>query len=88
MQDKVDLCVATNKDWKQRKAMRERPLPRGRIPKSATLKERIERKLLTKKGGEMYKNKAPSSEPVFGQIKDGRGLDRFLLRGTRMVNGT
>ncbi len=87
MQDKVDLYVATNKDWKQRKAMRERPPPRGRIPKSATLKKRMERKLLTKNGREMYKKRAPSSEPVFGQIKDGRGLDSFLLRGTRKVNG-
>jgi hypothetical protein len=87
MGDKVDLYIATNKDWKQRKAMRERPPPRGRIPKDATLKERMERKLLTKNGREMYKKRGPSSEPVFGQIKDGRGLDSFLLRGTRKVNG-
>jgi hypothetical protein len=64
-----------------------RPPPQGRIPKSATLKGRMERKLLTKNGREMYKKRAPSSEPVFGQIKDGRGLDSFLLRGTRKVNG-
>ena len=35
----------------------------------------------------MYKKRAPFSEPVFGQIKDGRGLDSFLLRGKRKVKG-
>ena len=29
-----ELLVATNKDWKQRKAPREQPAPRGRIPRS------------------------------------------------------
>ena len=27
------LLIATNKDWKQRKALREPPPPRGRYPK-------------------------------------------------------
>ncbi|MEM3101639.1 MAG: hypothetical protein QXT99_09865 [Candidatus Nitrosotenuis sp.] len=38
--------VATKKDWKQREALRETEPPRGRIPKSLLLRERVERKLL------------------------------------------
>ncbi len=29
----------------------------------------------------MYKKRSRTVEPVFGQIKDARGRDRFLLRG-------
>ncbi len=47
----AQLLIATQKDWKQRKAMQDRP------PRSRTV------------------------EPVFGQIKDVRGFDRFMRRG-------
>jgi len=79
--DKIDLYIPTQKDWKQRKAMRELPPPRGRIPKHYTERQRRERKLLTKKGKKTYKKRGSSVEPVIGQIKYGRGLDRLLLRG-------
>ena len=46
-----ELLIATTKDWKQRKAAREQGCPRGRIPKDLGLRERMERKLLTKRGG-------------------------------------
>lgn len=81
----VELFIATTKDWKQRKALRELPAPRGRIPESATLRERMERKLLTKRGKKIYKLRGKTVEPVFGQVKDGRKLDRFLLRGEEKV---
>jgi transposase len=87
MQGKVDLYVATAKGWKQRKKLRELPPPRGRIPKGATLKDRMERKLRTKKGRATYSKRGTTSEPVFGQIKDARGLDGFLLRGLSNVRG-
>ena len=54
---------------------------RGRIPKNMSNRERMERKLLTKKGKEIYKKRCSSVEPVFGTIKSAIGLDRFLLRG-------
>ncbi len=59
--------------------------PRGPIPKSATVKDRMARKLRTKKGRETYSKRKSSVEPVFGQIKDGRGFRRFLLRGIEAV---
>lgn len=82
----IELYVATEKDWKERKKIRESPPPRGRIPKDATFKERMERKLRTKKGKEIYKKRSTSVEPVIGQIKN-RGLGKLLLRGIEKVKG-
>ena len=76
-----ELLVATNKDWKQRKAQREQPAPRGRIPKCLNARERMDRALLTKRGRRLYKTRGQTVEPVFGQIKEVRGFRRFLLRG-------
>jgi hypothetical protein len=79
----MDLLIATNKDWKQRKALREAPPPRGRIPEDLSLRDRMERKLLTMRGRELYRKRSQTVEPVFGQIKDARGCDRFMRRGMR-----
>lgn len=57
------------------------PAPRGRIPSSATLKERMVRKLRTVRGKREYSKRKATVEPVFGQIKEARGLRRFLMRG-------
>jgi len=54
--------------------------PRGRIPVSATVKDRMARKLKTKRGRAIYARRKAIVEPVFGQIKSVRGFDRFLLR--------
>jgi hypothetical protein len=79
--DKVDLYIPTQKDWKQRKTMKETPPPKGRIPMKLPLRERMKRKLLTKKGKAVYKKRGSSVEPVNGQIKDSREFDRLSLRG-------
>jgi len=84
--ERTELFVATTKDWKQRKAQRERGAPRGRIPKDATLKERMERKLLTERGKAAYKQRGATIEPVFGQMVM-RNLVRFWLRGIAKVKG-
>jgi transposase len=78
-----DFLIATNKDWKQRKAMREAPPPRGRIPKGLPSRERMERKLLTKAGRERYRMRGRTVEPVFGQAKSADGFDRFSRRGRK-----
>ncbi|MCX6071820.1 MAG: IS1182 family transposase, partial [Chloroflexi bacterium] len=49
-----ELLIATTKDWKQRKALREKGPPRGRIPKDLSLPERMERELRTKRGWGLY----------------------------------
>jgi len=82
-----EFLIATTKDWKQRKAAREHPPPQGRIPKDISCRERMERKLMTKRGRATYKKRSRTVEPVFGQIKDARGCDRFLLRGLKGASG-
>jgi transposase len=82
----IDMYIPTQKDWKQRKAMREQTPPRGRIPNNLSQRERRERKLLTKKGKKKYKKRGSSVEPVIGQIKFGRGLGRLLMRGKKKGN--
>ena len=61
--------------------------PRGRIPKQASIKERMARKLRTVKGRAIYAKRKEVSEPVFGQIKHVRGFRQFLLRGVDKVCG-
>jgi transposase len=59
--------------------------PRGRCPKGLTAKQRMARKLRTKKGRERYARRKGMVEPVFGQIKQGRGFRQFLLRGKKQM---
>jgi transposase len=84
-EDGPEIFAATTKDWKQRKAQKELGSPRGRIPKGLTLRELMERKLLTKKGQEMYGKRKIIVEPPFGQMKEGQGFRRFMMRGVRSV---
>jgi hypothetical protein len=77
----VELLVAVQKDYKQRKAMTEQLPPEEPIPDGLSPTELMERKLLTERGREMYKIRGRTVEPVFGQIKDVRGFDRFMRRG-------
>ena len=76
-----EFLIATTKDWKQRKAMRDQEAPRGRIPKQLSVRDRMERKLLTKRGRTLYKLRGQIVEPVFGQIKAARDCGTFMRRG-------
>ena len=62
------------------------PAPRGRIPKGLSARDRMRRKLRTKRGRERYALRMETVETVFGQIKQGRGFRQFLLRGLAKVN--
>jgi transposase len=74
-----ELFIATKGGRRQR----SEPIapPRGPIPKTATPRQRMEHKLATKRGRRVYKQRAQTIEPIFGQIKHNRRVDRFLLRG-------
>jgi transposase len=76
-----ELFVATRKDWKQREQMRQAPSPRGRIPGHLSHRERMDRKLLTRRGRRLSKKRSQIIEPVFGQTKTCRGINRFQRRG-------
>lgn len=58
---------------------------RGPIPKDATPAQRMTRKLRTKRGRATYRQRKAIVEPVFGQIKEARGLRRFSFRGLEKV---
>ena len=57
------------------------PPVRGRPPKDMSVTDKMKRKLSTKRGRDVYKKRKEVVEPVFGQIKEARGLRRFLFRG-------
>ena len=63
------------------------PAPRGRIPRHLSPRDRMRRKLQTRRGRQRYALRMETVEPVFGQIKQGRGFRQFLLRGLEKVNG-
>ena len=65
-----------------------RPRPsRGRAPRDLDARGRMDRKLRSVAGQAIYSLRKTIVEPVFGQIKGARRLDRFRLRGLKQVNG-
>jgi transposase len=53
----------------------------------ATAQERMAAKVRTPEGRAVYARRKVIVEPVFGQIKEGRGFRRFLLRGLDHIRG-
>lgn len=74
-----ELLIATRN--RRRRGAHETPAPKGRIPGGLGVRERMDRKLATKRGKHLYKQRSQMIEPVFGQIKHNRSVDRFVLRG-------
>ena len=82
-QQGIDGYVATGRLKHTEEVLRA---PRGPIPQAATTKDRMTRKLRTVKGRGTYAQRKEIVEPVFGQIKQGRGFRQFLLRGLEKVS--
>ena len=80
----IDAYISTRK---QKHGERPGPCPRGPLPSTATHVDRMTRKLHTKVGAAVYAARKAIVEPVFGQIKHGRGFRQFLLRGIDKVRG-
>ena len=84
----IELFIATGNEKKASREEKGKPAPRGRIPKSATVVDRMTRKLRTKRGRAIYRQRGMTVEPVFGQIKDGgMRIDRFRRRGRDACRG-
>ena len=79
----VDPFIAPERT---RHGTRPEPVPRGRIPNGLSARDRMRRKLRTKRGRQRYALRMETVEPVFGQIKQGRGFRQFLLRGLEKVD--
>jgi len=80
----IDAYISTRK---QKHGERPGPCPRGPLPKTATIVDRMSRKLHTKAGAAVYAARKGIVEPVIGQIKQARGFRQFLLRGFEKVQG-
>jgi transposase len=61
--------------------------PRGRIPAHLSPKQRMARKLRTKKGRGTYAKRKGIIEPIFGQLKQVLGFRQFSLRGLDSMRG-
>jgi transposase len=79
---KIEAFIATGKHKHGDAA----PAPRGRMPKTMTVREKMARKLRTRRGREAYSRRKVVAEPVIGQIKQGRGFRQFLRRGVDKVS--
>jgi transposase len=80
----IDAYISTRK---QKHGERPGPCPRGPLPQTATIVDRMSRKLHTKAGAAVYAARKSIVEPVIGQIKHARGFRQFLLRGFEKVQG-
>jgi transposase len=80
--EKIDAYVATG-----RLKHGESPpdAAAGKPAEGASVKEKMALKLRTVKGRATYSKRKQIVEPVFGQIKEARGIRRFLLRGLEQV---
>ncbi len=77
-----DAYIATEK---QKHGPQQAEPKLGPLPPTATLVDRMRRKLQTKRGAAIYAARKSIVEPVFGQIKQARGFRQFLLRGIDKV---
>lgn len=84
--DGPEFFVATANRHTERERQRDQSPPRGRIPKNATARERMTRKLRTIKGKATYKKRSQTVEPVFGQHHTVHRFDRFMQRGLEAVD--
>jgi transposase len=80
-----ELLIAVQKDSKQRQQCLDEEHSCGRTPANASSRERMGRKLRTKRGKAKYKLRSQTVEPVFGQIKAAMGIHGFLRRGIDAV---
>jgi len=81
----VHCAVGKGKHGRSVEDLTKKP-PEGRPPKNMSAKEKMARKLKTKKGKGIYKKRKETVEPVFGIIKSVMGFRQFMLRGLEKVN--
>ena len=70
----IDPCLATERLRHHEKIA---SAPRGRIPQGLSAKQRMARKLRTKKGRALYAKRKGMIEPIFGQLKQVLGSGSF-----------
>jgi transposase len=79
----VDVLIATGRIKRSERVVS----PRGRIPKNATARELMARRLRTKAGRADYARRKAIVEPAFGQMKVRQRAGHLRLRGLEGVQG-
>lgn len=79
--DGPDRLIATTKDWKRRRRLRQQGTVVGPPPPDATPKDAMEHRLCTAEGARVYAKRSTTVEPAFGHIKHNRRFRRFVSRG-------
>jgi Sec-independent protein translocase protein TatA len=77
-------CLIPPDKVRHRMWREENPPPPPPSP-GASLREKMRYALALPENRERYRMREKTAEPVFGQIKEGRGLRQFLLRGKEKV---
>ena len=80
----VDVLIATGRIKHHERVP---DAPRGPIPKDATVKEKMARRLRTKAGRADYARRKAIVEPVFGQTKVRQSAGFLRLRGLQGAQG-
>lgn len=82
------LFIATKKDRYLARELKETPIIDEPLDESElTALEKMTARHMSARGRELFKLRATTVEPVFGQIKEGRRCRRFMLRGIDACRG-
>src|SRR5262249_42311418 len=82
-----ERLIATTKNYKLRRAAREKGLCVGPPPADASPLMAMEHRLRTAEGAAAYALRSQTVEPVFGSIKQNLGFRRFTRRGLAAARG-
>ncbi len=79
----IDPHIATGRQKHHAAAL---PGAEGESAPAASAQEKMQHKLRTATGKQLYAARKHIVEPVFGQIKSARGIRKFLLRGLKKAS--
>ena len=82
-ESQASFFIALDKDRLQALELKRSPVACPDMPQGLNIFERMRHRLKTKKGRKAYSKRGITAEPVFGQLKDGRGFERLMRRGHR-----
>lgn len=78
-----DKCLRTPEKTKTRQVM----FFRGRAGQTQSASERMKQAIDSERGRQLYGRRFATVEPVFGNIRHNKRLNRFTLRGQKKVDG-
>ncbi|MDO9273654.1 MAG: transposase [Rugosibacter sp.] len=78
-----DNCLRTPEKTKARQVM----FFRGKVDQALSASERMKQAIDSARGRQLYGRRFATVEPVFGNIRHNKRLNRFTLRGQKQVDG-